>query len=375
MKSAKVLLVSIRKEIRDLFKSILSSYTLLFATELAAAVGIILKENLQLVLIDWQSDFTEREEAWARLLDYNKQSRLVVLDKHKLPASLLTSASQNLLVFWDLDAAPADMLNFMEDVLIKKNLQQENRRLLDRIEARYTWGDFIGRGNYYNLIIAKIEEYCRNREPVLIVGESGTEKDIIAYEIFRNATSNNCSFKKYVLMPGMLDDISFIYQSANGYLVLDDIGLLAEEDQQKLKALLNEPLVNLRYILFSTVPLEKKVRAGKFDADLYRQIAATQIDLLPLRERIKDLPDIADNYLQVINETNNFSISGLSDEALLIMSRYDWPGNTAQLHAVLSQICYAQRKGEIKAEHLPLFLSQKNEAELLTGLAKLFPKI
>lgn len=374
MNSAKLLLVSNRKEIKDLCKDILAEYHLLSAADLGSAVNIVLKEELRLVLIDWPSDLGDKQEALQRLIKYNQQAPLIILDDLALAPELLLDISRNKFKFWPLNASPAQTAEFLTECIAKKNMQQENRKLLDRLAVRYTSGDFLGRGNYYNLVISKIEECCRVKEPVLIVGERGTEKEIIAYEIYRNSSFSNGCFVKRCLANGALDDISFIYEAANGCLVLEDVSLLGPEDQQKLKALLNEQLVSLRYILFSSISLDEKVKKGEFDAELYQKIALYEIDLLPLRERIKDLPDIIDSYLQLINEINNFTVSGVSDETLLALSRYPWPGNTAELRAVLALSCYRQRQGELRPTSLPLVFNQPESDELTIRFQEYFDK-
>jgi len=369
MNTAKILLLSNRKEIREFFKKNCTDYTILATSEFSAAVNILLKEQLQLIIVDWESDFNDKTAALLNLQKYNQLADLILLYE-KMDETLATAATWARCQLLNYTSQPAELLPQLETILNRKFMELENKKMMERIEFRYAWGDFVGRGNYYNLIIGKTEECCKTKEPVLIVGETGTEKEIIAYEIYKNSPDLSGKFIKKILAPGALDDISFIYQAQNGCLFLEDVAELSSEDQQKLKGLLAENIAAFRLILCASNPLENKVKSGGFDEELYRQIAAYEINLLPLRERIKDLPDILDNLLTIINETNNFAITNISDEALIMLSRYVWPGNIAQLRAVISAICYRKRQGEIEAADLPLALRQIEPGALLANFEK-----
>lgn len=365
MPGAKILLVSTQKTTKEFLKKIGNTYTLLTTESLSSALNILLRDNISVIIVDWEESYLERIKG---LLNYSQETEIIILSQEKPSLDLLTLASIYKFSFLNNEEF-SEILKLIENILNKNFLKNENKKLYERIEARYIWGDFTGRGNYYNLIIGKIEECCRVKSPVLITGEAGTEKDIIAYEIYKNSRSSG-NFIKINIQSDTLEDISFIYKAHNGCLVIDDIGLLNLEEQKKLKGLLEEQITSYRLILFSSQDLAEKVKKGEFDQVLFSQISAYQIDLIPLRERIRDLPDILDNYLTIINETNNFAISGIEDDALILLSKYSWPGNTAQLRSVFSLICYAKRQGQITLRDMPLALRGLEPQVLAAELEK-----
>lgn len=360
----KILLVSTSKQTKDLFKKIIDFDTLLVTSEIHTALHTMLRETIPLVIIDWDSSWNEKVNNLQRLQSFNNFSELLFITSTLNSPNILTLNGLNIFNVCTLEINENKLKQIIKNLINRNLLKTENKKLLERIETRYSWGDFVGRGNYYNLIISKIEDFCRTKDPILIIGEEGTEKEIIAYEIYKNSPWSTGNFIKKNITSNSLEDISFIYKAYNGCLVLDDISALSLEGQKQLKGLLAEHITAMRCILFSKKPLEPLVKKGMFDDELYHQLAPFELLLVPLRERIKDLPDIIENYLTIINETNNFSIKGITDEALLLLTHYSWPGNLAQLRTVLSLICYRKKAGEIELKDLPLSIQGEEKSEV-----------
>ncbi len=370
MESSAILIISADKELQEYFKNILAQkYYLLTAAELSGAVNIILIEYVDIIIVDHKLPSLNSSKLLEQLQCYGKHLEIFLAVTQDQPDIVAEALSHKVSNFLFKPFVKADILSTLSECLARKNLQLENQDLLNAVNWRYQ-GDFLGKGNYYNLIISKIEEYCRLPDPVLIVGEPGTEKDILAYEIYKHSKHSRGPFiKKNISRENALDDISFLYEASNGCLVLEDIAALDQDKQQKLKMLLLEKMVNVRIILLASAPISEKVKTGNYDDELYR-LLANELTLLPLRERIKDLPAIIDQYLSVLNDTHNCKLTGIADEALLLLSKYSWPGNILQLRAVLYGIAQQKKAGPITIDDLPLKMLDWSTEELLRKFQK-----
>ena len=124
--------------------------------------------------------------------------------------------------------------------------------------------------------------------------------------------------------------------------------------------------MKLRFILASSRSIKKLVEQGVFDATLYALFSDSEINLLPLRERKVDIPLITDNYLNIINQYLNTKITGYTDEFIVSLSSFTWPGNNEQLFSMLKAIAIRKQSGQLVPDDLPFLIRSFDREELLS---------
>ncbi|HEX3281051.1 MAG TPA: sigma-54 dependent transcriptional regulator [Pyrinomonadaceae bacterium] len=219
---------------------------------------------------------------------------------------------------------------------------------------------------------------------VLLQGESGTGKDLVAKAIHYHSTRANSPFIAIncAALPGtLIESELFGYekgaftdakarkeglfeQAEGGTLFLDEIGELELSLQAKLLRVLEEgsfrrvgglkdlPL-DVRVIAASNRDLRTEGEAGRFRSDLFYRLSVIQIDIPPLRERGDDVRLLAEHYLASFKERLRKNIDSISDEALETFSNYEWPGNVRELRNVIERAMILEDSDEISSRYLP----------------------
>ncbi len=352
-----ILLVSADKQLQKKIADIVAdTYELAVSENFNMAIKIILKKVFALIVIDGQLEPAEWQKLLVKIKEYKITVPLMfVVEKNKDLLSFFSCAPQAFFVETDLDKEL--FLSAAQKILEKKYTLFENNELEERIFSRCRYGDFLGSGNYYELIINKIEKAIEQERPLLISGETGTEKELVAREIYKNSRffSGHC-FKKNISQA--LDDISYLYEINNGILLLEDLAELDLDGQKKLEALIDDDLVRVRLIMLSSLPLKKLTETRAFSPELLKIFLNNEIVLPPLRERIKDLPLLVDSYFSIMNEAYGFKIEGCTDGFLIALSKYSWPGNLRQLQSVIYDVVFRKKIGVVDESELPWFLEK-----------------
>jgi DNA-binding NtrC family response regulator len=225
---------------------------------------------------------------------------------------------------------------------------------------------------------------------VLLQGESGTGKDLVAKAIHYHSTRGDAPFVAIncAALPGtLIESELFGYekgaftdararkeglfeQAESGTLFLDEIGELELSLQAKLLRVLEEgsfrrvgglkdlPL-DVRVIAASNRDLRTEGEAGRFRADLFYRLAVIQIDIPPLRERGDDVRLLAEHYLASLGERLRKNINSISPEALEAFRKYEWPGNVRELRNVIERAMILEDADEITVKYLPRNLSEE----------------
>jgi two-component system response regulator AtoC len=231
---------------------------------------------------------------------------------------------------------------------------------------------------------------------VLLQGESGTGKDLVAKAVHYHSSRANAPFVAIncAALPGtLIESELFGYekgaftdakarkeglfeQAEGGTLFLDEIGELELSLQAKLLRVLEEgsfrrvgglkdlPL-DVRVIAASNRDLRTEGEAGRFRADLFYRLSVIQIDIPPLRERGEDVQLLAEHYLASFKERLRKNIDSISEEALETFRNYEWPGNVRELRNVIERAMILEDGDEISSKYLPRNLTE--DAQLPAG--------
>ena len=266
----------------------------------------------------------------------------------------------------------------------QKRLRSENADLRQRLDLRYSFDSIIGRDHQMQKIYDTISLVAPTKANVLITGESGTGKTMIARAIHHNSTRQkgpfvevNCGALPDTLLEselfghvkgsftGAVADKPGKFMIANeGSIFLDEISNSSAVLQMKLLRILQdkefEPVggrdtmkVDVRVILATNSDLASEVKEGNFREDLYYRINVVSIHLPPLRDRIGDIPLLAECFLRKYTEENEKPIEGIADETFEALARYSWPGNVRELENIMERAVVLTRNRHILPNDLP----------------------
>ncbi|HRI65004.1 MAG TPA: sigma 54-interacting transcriptional regulator [Polyangium sp.] len=256
-------------------------------------------------------------------------------------------------------------------VAAEERLQKENSFLKGREERRRGGKDvvIIGQSDAMNKLIGQLEKVVDTRVTVLLEGETGTGKEVMAAAIHYRSrrrdklfVAQNCAALAETLLEselfghkkgsftGAMEDKKGLFEIADGgTLFLDEITETPLSLQSKLLRALQEgevrPVgatspkhVNVRIVAATNRNLEEEVKRGRFREDLYYRLKVFPIRLPPLRERREDIPLLAAHFLQRYAEEIGKHVGGFSQQAMELMVGYDWPGNVRELQNEVQRI-------------------------------------
>lgn len=265
----------------------------------------------------------------------------------------------------------------IRDITRLSNLENE-------LKMRHQFHDIIGKNAKMQEIYKLLEDLADFETTVLITGDSGTGKELVARALH---SSGSRSFKPFVavncsaLAENLLESELFghvkgaftgairstqgRFQMAHtGTLLLDEIGDISPRIQLKLLRVLQEKTfervgdvkeikVDVRVIACTNQDLKEKVRRGEFREDLYYRLKVVELNIPPLRERKDDLPLLVAHFTRRFEKKFNIEIPGVSDEVMHVFLDYEWPGNVRELEHSLERAAVLCHGRMISLEHIP----------------------
>ncbi len=285
-----------------------------------------------------------------------------------------------------------ELLMALERALSQRKVLNENSQLKAELDKHYGMGNIVGQDPRMLRVYEMIESIADTRATVLVTGESGTGKSMIARAIHRRSSRSKGPFVEVAcgaLPENLLESELFghvagaftgatgdktgkFLQADGGTIFLDEIGTASPAMQVKLLRVLQELSfeavggtkthnVDVRVILATNEDLAKNVADGSFRQDLYYRINVINIELPSLRERVSDVPLLAERFLHETLEDVNREVDGFSDDALGCLRSYNWPGNVRELQNVVERAVLLGKGPVIEVADLPL--------EVRTGLS------
>ena len=272
------------------------------------------------------------------------------------------------------------------DAATKAAARREDRMLKLSIEATTidSFEGIVGQSPQMQKIVERIRKAARNKLTVLILGETGTGKDLIAHAIHRQSDrarkpfkSLNCAGLSETLIESELfghvrgsftgavsDRKGYFAATDGGSLFLDEIGDMPLRMQAKLLRVLElrefTPVgstdvqrVDVRVIAATNANLQERVSDREFREDLYYRLNQWVISIPPLRERRQDIPLLAHHLLQEANAQHGLQIERFSSEAMALLAKYHWPGNVRELKNVIEAVACEVEQRQIGADDLP----------------------
>ncbi len=271
----------------------------------------------------------------------------------------------------------------VQKALEDRKLHDEVRALRQGLHQRYSYHNLIGKGPRIREVFGRVARVSASSCTVLITGETGTGKELVAQAIHYNDPTRrgplvavNCAALPEPLLESEFfghergaftgadrQKIGRFEQARGGTLLLDEIGTLSLGMQAKLLRVLQEGTfervggseviqADTRILAATNVDLAAVVADGRFREDFYYRLNVVTIELPPLRERVEDLPLLVEHFLARLAE-RRFPIKSISRETLSRLVRYDWPGNVRELEHVVEQMVVTTPGPIIEPENIP----------------------
>ncbi|MBD3337179.1 MAG: response regulator [Candidatus Eisenbacteria bacterium] len=267
------------------------------------------------------------------------------------------------------------------DAVIRKGLEHQRLSgevtdLTRRLDRKYGFHNILGNSAVMMAVFKEIQQATSTQLPVLLLGEAGTGKDLIASTIHHNSPRRGGPFVRMsceALADEIMDRELFGWRApqqagvaprkgrfeiaAGGTLYLDGVGNLSRSVQEKLAERLEASgggAAGARVVASTSEDLEARLEEGLFSPTLYTGLGATRIELPPLRQRRGDIPILIRHFVDAGNDTLGTSVSGFTRRALDRMAQYDWPGNVRELKNMVTSLVSAKGSGRIDLYDLPL---------------------
>ncbi len=279
----------------------------------------------------------------------------------------------------------------ISQVIAKRRLETENQQLKRALKQRYSFPNIVGRGDRMQRILDLVTQVAASRSTIMITGETGTGKELIAKAIHANSQRGEQMFiavNSGSLPPELLESTLFghvkgsftgaiasrkgYFEIANkGTIFFDEVGTIGVETQAKLLRVIQErefmPLgsadvvrVDVRILAATNADLKKLVEEGKFREDLYYRLNVINIALPALRERKEDIPLLVEHFFnrycqedEKWLDSNGRSMLRFEPEAMQILIDHNWPGNVRELENVVQRAVVLASKPTVAADALP----------------------
>ena len=266
----------------------------------------------------------------------------------------------------------------------KLRIQRENRLLREEISRKKTLGDFIGATDAMRHVFESITRVAKANTNVIIRGESGVGKELVARALHEQSPRRSRAFVSVncaALPEGLMEAELFGYEKGaftgavaakegrvelahQGTLFLDEIATLTLPLQSKLLRVLEERAltrlggkkslkVDFRLISATNEDLEEMVRKDQFREDLYYRIHVVPIFVPALRERVEDIPVLAEYFAQIYSAANGLPMKRIADDAMLALKRYPWPGNVRELENTIQRLVIMTDGETVMLKDLP----------------------
>ena len=337
-------------------------------------------------------------EALKRLRERDPGATVVMISGH---ATIQTAVEATQLGAYDILEKPLDtdrILVLLRNALGHVVLAEENARLKQTIESRY---EIVGRSYAIRALLDRIEKVARTPARVLITGENGTGKELVARAIHRESTRAkrpfievNCAAIPSELIESELfghmkgsftgavqDRAGKFEQADTGTLFLDEIGDMSLAAQAKVLRVLQDGVVtriggskpiavDVRVLAATNKNVEEEIAAGRFREDLFYRLNVVPIALPALRERREDIPLLVAHFVQTLSAQDGLTPRTIAPEAVEALAALDWPGNVRELRNTIERLLILSNGPRIGVPDVERLVGRRgSEAAALGSLA------
>ena len=391
MEKARILIAEDEKTQRDLLEGFLKKEG--FLVEAVAngrqAIEKIERDFFDIAFLDYKMPELDGLQTLREIRKRFPDLPVVMMTAYGTVETAVASMKEGALDYLTKPIDLEELLLIIQKVLERSTLIRENKDLKTRLQERYTFQNIIYGSPKMEEVMGLIARVAPSQATVLIRGESGAGKELIANAIHYASTRSEKPFVKMscsAIPETLLESELFGHEKGaftgaiqkrigrfeeadSGTLFLDEIGELSPSTQVKLLRILQEKefqrlgsnlnlKTDVRIITATHRNLEEAMRKGLFREDLYYRLNVISIHLPPLRERKEDIPLLIDHFLKKYSELNQKKIQDLSKEARILLLRHSYPGNVRELENLIERAVVLCRGEVITTQDLPFHLQE-----------------
>lgn len=394
---ANVLIVDDEKNIRDGLKISLTKdeHVVFTAADGLDALSIMEKEEIDVVITDLLMPNMDGGTLMKKITEEYFNVPVIVLTGHGTIENAVQLMREGAYDFLTKPPNLEKLSLIVERAILSRQLIIENRELQSKIKSTEA-GKIIGKSEKMMNVLEKIQNVAQTKTSILIQGENGVGKELVANLIYELSNRKDNPFIKVhcaALSESLLESELFGHEKGaftgaiktkkgrfeladGGTIFLDEIGEISQSIQVKLLRIIQERKfervggevtlsTDVRIISATNLDLKKEVERGKFREDLYYRLNVIEITVPPLRSRKEDIPLFISNFLQEFSKENNKLIKNISNKAKTALINYEWPGNVRELRNVLESAVVLSKDQTIDVDDLPPYIAYSEDSQNL----------
>src|ERR671936_265706 len=383
MPKSRILVIDDEAAIRDSLRMTLEyeGYEFVGAATGQEGLALVERETPDLVLLDVKLPGMDVLEVLDRIRAMYETLPVVVVSGHGTISTAVEATKKGAFDFIEKPFASERVLVSLRNALDSRQLRDENRSLKKAVEIRH---QMIGDSAGLKQVMAAVGRAAPTNATVLITGESGVGKELVARTIHRNSLRSrerfvqvNCAAIPEDLIESELfghekgsftgateKQVGKFEQADRGTIFLDEIGDMSAKTQAKVLRVLQEGeverlgsartvKVEVRVIAATNKNLEEEIEKGRFREDLYFRLAVIPIHVPPLRERPEDIAPLVRHYMDYFSRENNVRPKRITQPALEALQRYRWKGNIRELRNTVERLIIMTGGDTIDLSDLP----------------------
>ncbi|HEY9593149.1 MAG TPA: sigma-54 dependent transcriptional regulator [Spirochaetia bacterium] len=381
-----ILVADDEKNIREGLKEalMLDGYEVSTAADGREALDIVNRGEVDLLITDLKMPRLSGEELLTSVTSQFPTLPVIILTGHGTIESAVQAMHDGAYDFLTKPVNLDRLSLLVKRALATRELALQNRAMQEELERRSGFASIIGRSAEMKQVFEMVRQVAPSRSSVLITGESGSGKEMIAEALHYNSPRKDKPFIKVhcaALTESLLESELFGHEKGAftgaiarkrgrfelahmGTLFLDEIGEINQNVQIKLLRVLEEKKfervggeetieVDVRVIAATNRNLKEAIEKGSFREDLYYRLNVVNIHIPPLRERKEDIPLLVAAFLKEFSQENGKKIEGIDAKARLALYNYSWPGNVRQLRNSIESAVVLCKGQSVTLEDLP----------------------
>ncbi len=352
------------------------------------ALDLCRNHSVDVVLTDLMMPGMDGNELLETLKTISPDSEVVLMTAYGTVENAVAAMKRGAYDFVEKPVKRQAIVKTVRKAIEKHSLVVENKTLKKRL-MKFEKRSIIGNAPSFRKCMETAIQAAPSVATILVLGESGTGKELVARAIHENSTRSQASFVAVncaAIPETIMEAELFGYERGaftgaiqrrdgrfkmadRGTIFLDEIGEMSQAAQVKLLRVLQEGEFeslggktiqsDVRVVTATNRDLEDDVKRGVFREDLYYRLNVIVVNLPPLRQRLEDIPLLADHFLSMYTARNNKQIEGISPDALDLMTSYYWPGNVRELENVIERAVVLSRNSIIEINDLPSRISDE----------------
>ncbi len=389
----RILIVDDESNIRLTLKTILEEegYSCILAESGKEAIDKLKTEDIDLIITDIWMDNIDGMALIEHVKKNKIPAEIVVISGHATIELAVKATKKGAYDFLEKPLSFDKLLLVIRNALDKKKLKEKNKWLLEELNKTTP---LIGNSPLFQKLLQDIELAAPSDGRILIYGENGSGKEVVAKTIhFKSKRAHmplvdvNCAaIPEELIESELFGHVKGAFTGASenkkgkflvadgGTLFLDEVGDMSLKTQAKVLRALQENTVtpvggtksykvDVRIIAATNKKLEEEIEKGNFRKDLYYRLNVIELYVPSLRERIEDIPLLADFFIKKISAEKKIEQKHITNEAMNILMSYSWPGNVRELQNLIERLMIMVPEDTIKPEHIPYPINKTTPSE------------